>query len=317
MPEERRYSSSDLKRQLCWDDLDQDYLRQIVGLAKIEDLAGAGLKNPPNQLGDVTTVLMPEGANGTARLIARESLIVCGLGLAPLILEAYGGTAQFKTDLKDGDPVAAGESLGSFSGSATALLQAERIILNFLQHLTGIATETRKYVDAIGSGKTVLLDTRKTLPGYRVLQKYAFACGGGYNHRIGLFDRVMLKDNHLAVAGASQGNRLSETVRLALNTCTNLPIEVEVDRLDQIQPVLDAGADIILLDNFTINELKAAINLIGDRACTEASGNIRLNSLSELSTLGLDFISTGAPVHQSTWKDIGLDWHPTIPAKPE
>lgn len=308
MPEKRRYNQSDFKKQLCWNELDTDYLRQIIGLAKIEDLAGAGMIDRPNQLGDVTTALMPEGSDGEAQLVAREPLIACGLSLLPLILEAYGGTAQFETALKDGAPVTANEPLGKFSGSAIALLQAERVMLNFLQHLTGIATETRKYVDAIEPSKTALLDTRKTLPGYRALQKYAFACGGGYNHRMGLFDRIMLKDNHLAVVGATKGDQLSETVRIARKTCVDIPIEVEVDRFDQLHPVLEAGADIILLDNFSSEELKRALELIGDQALSEASGNIRLESLEELSTLGLDFISTGAPVHQSTWKDIGLDW---------
>ena len=308
MPEKRRYSQSDLKKQLRWNDIDTDYLRQIIGLAKIEDLAGAGLAERPSQLGDVTTALMPESTNGTAHLIAREPLIVCGLELVPLILEAYGGTVHFEAGLKDGSPVNKGESLGKFNGLAVSLLQAERVILNFLQHLSGIATQTRHYADVLKSSKTALLDTRKTLPGYRVLQKYAVACGGGYNHRMGLFDRVMLKDNHLAVTGATNGNRLSETVRLARKTCVDIPIEVEVDRLDQIPPVLDASADIILLDNFSNDELRQALDLIGDQALSEASGNIRLDSLEEMATLGLDFISTGAPVHQSTWKDIGLDW---------
>ena len=308
MSEERRYDLSDFKKQLRWSDLDTDYLRQIIGLAKTEDLAGAGLMNRSPQVGDVTTALMPEGANGTARLIAKEPLILCGLELIPLVLEAYDGTIRFETDFKDGDRVKADESPGMFTGSAISLLQAERVILNFLQHLAGIATETRKYADALKPGKTVLLDTRKTLPGYRVLQKYAFACGGGYNHRIGLFDRVMLKDNHLAVSRATTDDRLSETVRLARKTCADIPIEVEVDRLDQIQPLLNAGADIILLDNFSNDELRQALEQIDDQAFTEASGNIRLDSLTELSTIGLDFISTGAPIHQSTWKDIGLDW---------
>lgn len=308
MPDNRRYNPVDLRKQLCWNDLDTDYLRQIIGLAKIEDLAGAGLVNRPAQLGDITTALMPEGANGIAQLVAREPLVICGLELVTLILETYNNKVDFNTDFKDGDPVAAGTPVGTFSGSAISLLQAERVILNFLQHLSGIATETRKYVDTLHSGKTVLLDTRKTLPGYRVLQKYAFASGGGCNHRIGLFDRVMLKDNHLAVTRATQEDRLSRMVRLARNTCADIPVEVEVDTLDQIQPVLDAGADIILLDNFSIEELKQAIELIGDQACTEASGNIRLDSLAELSALDLDFISTGAPIHQSTWKDISLDW---------
>ncbi|MFQ3225408.1 MAG: nicotinate-nucleotide pyrophosphorylase (carboxylating) [Lentimonas sp.] len=308
MSTERRYTHTDFRTQLNWADLDSDYLRQLVGLAKIEDLAGAGLAARPERLGDVTTALMPEGATGTAQLTAREGMIVCGLGLVQLALDAYGEGCTFEPSIQDGGSLAAGDAIGKLSGPSGPLLQAERIILNFLQHLCGVATETRAYVEALGQSDTVLLDTRKTLPGYRVLQKYAFACGGGYNHRIGLFDRVMLKDNHLAVAGATGGDRLTQTVSLARGACEGLAIEVEVDTLEQIPPVLEAGADIILLDNFSEQDLKAAIELIGDRACTEASGGIQIDTLATLGTLGLDFISTGAPVHQSTWKDIGLDW---------
>ncbi|MGJ8649073.1 MAG: carboxylating nicotinate-nucleotide diphosphorylase [Opitutaceae bacterium] len=308
MSHDRRYSKDTFLTRLAWDDLDHDYLRQLAGLAKIEDLAGAGLAVRPARLGDVTTALMPEGAQGSAQLTAREPLIVCGLGLIPIVLNTYDENCSFEPSSKDGDSLQKGDILGTLHGPSGPLLQAERVILNFLQHLSGIATETNAYVQALEGSDTALLDTRKTLPGYRVLQKYAFACGGGHNHRIGLFDRVMLKDNHLAVAGATEGNRLTNTVSLAVNACEDLAIEVEVDALDQIPPVLDAGADIILLDNFTNDELEAAIRLIDGRACTEASGGITQSSLQQLGTLGLDFISTGAPIHQSRWKDIGLDW---------
>jgi nicotinate-nucleotide pyrophosphorylase (carboxylating) len=308
MSDQARYSKQTFQTRLAWPDLDTDYLRQLVGLAKIEDLAGAGLANRPTRLGDMTTALMPEGARGEAQLTAREPLTICGLGLVQVVLDSYGADGQFEPKVRDGDSLRTGAVIGIVSGDASALLQAERVILNFLQHLSGIATETRRYADALGDSPTALLDTRKTLPGYRVLQKYAFACGGGYNHRIGLFDRVMLKDNHLAVAGATGGNRLTETVALAVNTCEDLAIEVEVDALDQIPPVLEAGADIILLDNFSLADLRTAIRLIDGRACTEASGGIQIDTLLALGELGLDFISTGAPVHQSTWKDIGLDW---------
>ena len=296
------------KKRLKWEDLDQDYLRQIVGLAKIEDLAGAGLVARPARLGDVTTALMPEGANGNAQLTAREPLTTCGLGLVPIILESYGADCSFEPQVADGDLLKKDEVIGNLCGNATILLQAERVILNFLQHLSGIATKTRSYTEALKDSGTLLLDTRKTLPGYRVLQKYAFACGGGYNHRIGLFDRVMLKDNHLAVTGATSDKRLSDTVTTAVNTCEDLAIEVEVDELEQILPILEAGADIILLDNFSMGDLREAIKLIDGRAYSEASGGIRISDLEELGKLDLDFISTGAPIHQSTWKDIGLDW---------
>ncbi|PXA05485.1 carboxylating nicotinate-nucleotide diphosphorylase [Coraliomargarita sinensis] len=308
MTSQPRYTREDLCTRLQWSDLDTDYLRQLIGLAKIEDLAGAGLAKRPERLGDVTTALMPENVRGHARLVARGPLVICGLGLVGLTLEAYGEGCQFEAACSDGDCLESGDVIGTMQGDAAAMLQAERVLLNFLQHLSGIATETRAYVDALGTSGTVLLDTRKTLPGYRVLQKFAFASGGGVNHRIGLFDRVMLKDNHLAVAGATGGKRLVEAVALARQTCEGLPIEVEVDRIDQIEPVLEAGADIILLDNFTTEELQSAVERIDGAACTEASGGIQLEALSELGQLGLDFISTGAPVHQSTWKDIGLDW---------
>ena len=308
MGNEARYSKDTFQTRLDWLDLDPDYLRQLVGLAKIEDLAGAGLANRPERLGDVTAALMPEGATGKAQLAAREPLTICGLGLVQTTLDSYGQDCLYEATAEDGQAVDQGEVIGILSGSSTVLLQAERVILNFLQHLSGVATEARLYVDALGGSPSVLLDTRKTLPGYRVLQKYAFACGGGYNHRIGLFDRVMLKDNHLAVAGATGGNRLSETVALAVNTCEDIPVEVEVDTLEQIIPALEAGADIILLDNFNPPELKQAVSMIEGRAWTEASGGITLDSLPALGDLGLDFISTGAPVHQSRWKDIGLDW---------
>lgn len=304
----RPYTRDDLCTRLSWDDLDPDYLRQLIGLAKIEDLAGAGLAERPTRLGDVTTALLPEGASGQAQLVAREPMVLCGLGLVPATLEAYGEGCSVNASVADGDWLSAGDVIAVVEGDASAMLQAERVLLNFLQHLSGIATETRAYVDAMGATETVLLDTRKTLPGYRVLQKYAFARGGGVNHRIGLFDRVMLKDNHLEVAGASSGDRLAEAVELARKTCEGLPIEVEVDRLDQITPVLESGADIILLDNFSTEALEQAIALIGGRACTEASGGIQIETLPALAQLGLDFISTGAPVHQSRWKDIGMDW---------
>ncbi len=303
-----RYSKDTFKTRLAWGDLDPDYLRQLVGLGKIEDLAGAGLTNRPERLGDVTTALMPEGATGQAQLTAREPLTICGLGLIQAVLDSYGEGCSFTAESHDGDSLQAGDRIGVLSGPSGSLLQAERVMLNFLQHLSGIATETNDYVEALKGSETALLDTRKTLPGYRVLQKYAFACGGGYNHRIGLFDRVMLKDNHLAVAGATGGNRLTETVALAVDHFDGLAIEVEVDTLEQIQPVLDAGADIIMLDNFSVDALKEAVALIGDQATTEASGGITLETLPKLGALGLDFISTGAPIHQSRWKDIGLDW---------
>jgi nicotinate-nucleotide pyrophosphorylase (carboxylating) len=306
--QQRRFSKQQLAARLKWQDMDADYLRQLVGLGKIEDLAGAGLAARPELFGDVTSMLMPEGGKGSAALVARVGGIVCGLPLIAMVLAAYGEGFEVECAVEDGMPMEPGLKLATIAGPAIGLLQAERVMLNFLQHLSGIASETRLYVDALDGSATCLLDTRKTTPGYRVLEKYAVACGGGYNHRIGLFDRIMLKDNHLRVAGCVAGEALTEAVRAARSVAKTLAVEVEIDTLAQLEPVLQAGADVVLLDNFTTADLSSAVAQNAGRAYLEASGGITLERLPELAALGLDFISTGALVHQSRWCDIGLDW---------
>lgn len=301
--------SDALLKRLTWDDLDLAHLRRLVAMARDEDLAGLGLRQPPRVTGDRSTGSLTRAPRaGRADLVARQPLTVCGLPLLPLVLNAYEGSATVQVQSRDGASVPAGTVLATLSGDPRTLLAAERVLLNFLQRLSGVATQTRSYVDALGPGRTRLLDTRKTTPGYRMLEKYAVACGGGWNHRLGLFDRVMLKDNHLALLGAP--GDLAAAVRSARTAAPDLPVEVEVDRLDQIAPVLAAGADVILLDNFTPARLRRALALIGGRALTEASGGVTLRSLPGLAGLGLDFVSTGALVHRSVWVDIGLDWHP-------
>jgi len=203
-------------------------------------------------------------------------------------------------------PLAPGTRLATLTGDPRTLLSAERVLLNFLQRLSGVATTTARHVAALGPGPTRLLDTRKTTPGYRMLEKYAVACGGAWNHRLGLFDRVMLKDNHLALLGSADD--LAAAITRAKNAAPDLPVEVEIDRLDQLPPVLAAGADIILLDNLSPARLRPALALIAGRAITEASGGITLKTLPRYANLGLDFVSTGALVHQAPWADIGLDW---------
>ncbi len=299
--------SESLLHRLSWDDLDLAYLRRLIEMARDEDLAGLGLRQPPREAGDHSTgSLATAPRTAQADLVARQDLTVCGLPLLTLILHAYGGRTHVQFRARDGARLQRGDVLASLSGDPRILLSAERVALNFIQRLSGIATLTRRYVDALGEGRTRLLDTRKTTPGYRMLEKYAVACGGGWNHRLGLFDRVMLKDNHLALLGSTDD--LAAAVTRARRHAPKLPIEVEVDRLDQIPPVLKAGADVILLDNFTPARLRRALALIDGRALTEASGGITLTRLPRLAGLGLDFISTGALVHQSVWVDIGLDW---------
>lgn len=298
-----------LCQRIAWNDLDPDAMRRLIRLARAEDVQGAGLRRPPRRTGDVTTrALVDRTARGRAEIRARTAMVVCGLRLLPLILEVYGGALRATPNVHDGDEVRAGVVLARLSGSAARLLEAERVLLNFLQHLSGIATHTASYVRALGRSRTRLLDTRKTTPGFRLLEKYAVACGGAWNHRLGLFDLVLIKDNHLAAAGATRGERLAAAVRQARAHTPDLVIEVEVDRLDQIPPVLEAGADMVLLDNFAVPQLRRAIALCRGRARTEASGGVTLRALPGLARLGLDFISSGALVHQSTWVDIGLDW---------
>jgi nicotinate-nucleotide pyrophosphorylase (carboxylating) len=296
-----------LLKRLTWDDLDIAALRRFIELARDEDLSGLGLLAKPKLTGDLSTAALATAPRqGSADLVVREPLVACGLPLIPLILSAYGGNASVQPRARDGRFLAKGDILATLTGDPRVLLSAERVILNFLQRLSGIATQTRTYVAALGEGRTRLLDTRKTTPGYRMLEKYAVACGGGWNHRLGLFDRVMLKDNHLALLGSTDD--LASAVTRAKKAAPELPVEVEVDEMAQIPPVLAAGADVILLDNFAPARIKKAVALIGGRAFTEASGGITLKTLPRFADLGLDFVSTGALVHQSVWVDIGLDW---------
>ncbi len=335
-----RAAAARLLHRLTWADLDPVYLRRLIAMARDEDLAGLGLRIRPGRTGDQSTSalagawLRPAKSAATrssrprfaqADLVAREALVACGLPLIPLILSAYPGRAKVRFRVRDGGAVAAGDVLATLSGHPASLLAAERVILNFIQRLSGIATHTRGFVTALGDRHTHLLDTRKTTPGHRMLEKYAVACGGGWNHRLGLFDRVMLKDNHLAVLGfttapAAKGrlspsplqrpSALASAVAASRRAAPALPVEVEVDALAQIPAVLAAGADVILLDNFTPAQIRRAVALIAGRACTEASGGITLQRISRYAGLGLSFISTGALVHHSVWGDIGLDWRP-------
>jgi len=295
--------------RISWDELDTAYLRQLVTLAREEDLAGAGLARPVTP-GDVTTSALVGSAPARADFAARQPMTVCGLELLPIIFENFGAGCEIVSarGVRDGVAVSKGTVLATVTGPAATLLTAERTALNFFQKLSGIATQTARHVAALGNSRTKLLDTRKTTPGFRMLEKYAVACGGGWNHRLGLFDRVLIKDNHLAAAHATAGGRLAAAVSLARARHPKLLIECEVDALEQIPPVLDAGADVVLLDNFKPAELEKAVALIDRRAQTEASGGVTLESLPEMSRLGLDYISCGALVHHAVWADIGLDW---------
>lgn len=305
---------SHLVRRIDWTDIDENYIVRLVENARAEDIEGAGLKCPPKDGRDITTLTLTPDTSTCAKLVSRRDMVVCGMHLVPIVLDVYSATVgagekcRFTPAVRDGEKLAAGESLGAIEGGARVVLQAERIMLNFLQRLSGVATLTAQYVEALGADtRTKLLDTRKTTPGLRVLEKYAFACGGGYNHRMGLFDRVMLKDNHLAAAHAVEGGHLAEAVKIARAKNPDFAVEVEVDSVSQIQPVLDAGADVIMLDNFRFDDMRKAVDMIGDRAWVEVSGGVNISTLPEIAKIAPDFVSSAAPVHSSAWIDIGLD----------
>ena len=297
-----------LIRRLRWDELDRAWLLRFAELAREEDLAGLGLARRPARPGDPSAALLVGAERARARVVARRPLVLAGLGLLEVVFAAYGGRCRATPLVADGQHVPAGTAVAEVEGPAAELLSAERILLNFLQRLCGVATHTRAHVLALGSSPTKLLDTRKTTPGFRMLEKYAVGQGGGHNHRLGLFDRIMVKDNHLAADGAIAGERLTSLVRRARAERPDLLVEVEVDRLDQLAPVLAAGADVVLLDNFSLNDLREAIPLLRGRAWSEVSGGVSLDSLPQIGALAPDFVSSGALTHAAPWCDLGLDW---------
>lgn len=297
-----------LIRRLRWDELDRSWLLRFAEFAREEDLAGLGLAERPLRAGDPSAALLAGSARARARVVARHPLVLAGLGLLDVVFAAYGGRCHAKPLAYDGQFVPAGTAVAEVEGPAAELLSAERVLLNFLQRLCGVATRTREHVLALGSSPTRLLDTRKTTPGFRMLEKYAVGQGGGYNHRLGLFDRIMVKDNHLAAGGATAGERITKLVRRARESRADLLVEVEVDRLDQIDPVLAAGADVILLDNFPVADLRVAIPRLRGLAWSEVSGGVSLDSLPLLGALAPDFVSSGGLTHAAPWCDLGLDW---------
>ena len=297
-----------LVRRLRWSDVDPIWIRQLVTMARDEDLAGAGLVSRPFRPGDPSAELLKNAGRARAALVARRDLTVAGIQLLEIIFSVYESTCQVLLKTKDGDSVSAGTVLAEVEGPAHELLTAERVLLNFLQRLCGVATMTQSHVKALGSSSTKLLDTRKTTPGFRMLEKYAVGQGGGYNHRLGLYDRIMVKDNHLAAGDASVATRLTALVLLARQARPDLLVEVEVDQLEQIEPVLKAGADMILLDNFSLPQLREAVSTVGARAWCEVSGGVNLETLPAIGEIAPDFVSAGALTHAANWSDIGLDW---------
>ena len=274
-------------------------IRQAVKAALAEDIG----------TGDVTSLAtVPKSAQCVAVMRAREPLVVAGLALAEGAFRELSRSVKIKAPVQDGHRAEVGEVLLEVSGSARAILGAERVALNFVQRLSGVATSTAQYVAAVRGTKAQILDTRKTTPGWRLLEKYAVACGGGKNHRLGLHDMILIKDNHLAALKDAKPNAVAAAVARARAKYPELLVEVEADTLAQVAQAVAAGADIILLDNMTTARLRQAVRLVAGRAQTEASGGVTLKTVGAIARSGVDFISVGAITHSARAVDIGLDF---------
>lgn len=249
-----------------------------------------------------TNAVMPEDKNGRADLICKQDGIICGLGIFERTFKLLDENSHFETDVKDGDFVKKGQVIGVIYGDIKALLSGERTGLNYLQRMSGIATITKEYATALEGYKTVLLDTRKTTPNMRPFEKYAVTVGGGKNHRYNLSDGVLLKDNHIGAAGS-----ITKAIEMAKAYAPFVrKIEIETETLEQVQEAVDAGADIIMLDNMDNETMKKAVELIGGRAETECSGNVTKERLKEIAEIGVDFVSCGALTHSAPIMDISL-----------
>jgi nicotinate-nucleotide pyrophosphorylase (carboxylating) len=254
--------------------------------------------------GDLTTdAIIDPHARGKAVLLAREQMILAGLPVFSMVFALLDPELEFEYRYQDGATIQKDEAICYISGRLASILKAERTALNFLQRMSGIATLTNDYVSNAGPGKARILDTRKTAPGLRALDKYSVKMGGGFNHRIGLFDGVLIKDNHIAAAGS-----ISKAVSLARsNSPHTVKVEVEVETLPGVQEALDSGADIILLDNMPMDKLKQAVRIINRKALVEVSGGVTLGTIAEIAEIGVDFISVGALTHSVKAVDLSLE----------
>ena len=274
-------------------------IRASVQLALAEDIGR----------GDATTLAtVPAAATAKAVMSAREPLVVAGIQFAEIAFRELSPKIKIQKLFHDGQRANRDETLLKISGSARAILSAERVALNFVQRLSGVATATAQFADAVKGTRAKILDTRKTTPGWRRFEKYAVACGGGKNHRLGLFDLILIKDNHLVALQNERPNAIAAAIRRARKEFPKLKVEVEADTLEQVAQATDAGADIILLDNMTAGQLRQAVKIVRGRAQTEASGGVNLKTVRAIAATGVDFISVGAITHSARAVDIGLDF---------
>jgi len=258
---------------------------------------------------DVTTrALVQPDQWGAGVIIAKDDGIIAGLPVAAAAMTALDAEVAFDTLVADGDRVSAGARLAEIEGNLASLLVAERVALNFLQRLSGVATLTREFVDAVVGTKAIILDTRKTTPGLRQLERYAVRCGGGQNHRFNLASGVLIKDNHIAAVRSRGIDDLSDVVTLARNIVPHtMKIEIEVTNLAMLKEALEGGADIILLDNMTVDEIRTCVEFVAGRALLEASGNVTIDNVRAIAATGVDYISVGRLTHSAPSLDISLD----------
>jgi nicotinate-nucleotide pyrophosphorylase (carboxylating) len=277
----------------------------FISPLEIEAAVTRALEEDLGRAGDITsTATVPEDARGRAAVVARKPGVIAGLPLVEAAFRRLSPQIEIEPHGRDGMTVKPGAGLMTISGNARAILSAERTALNFLGHLSGIATGTAEFVKRIAHTKARVICTRKTTPGLRALEKYAVRCGGGFNHRFGLDDAVLIKDNHIAVAGG-----IRAVLAGAKAACGHLvKIEIEVDSLDQLKEVLDVGlADVVLIDNFDLDSMRQAVAMVAGRLVIEASGGITLDSAAAIAETGVDYLSSGALTHSAQSLDIGLD----------
>lgn len=294
----RRYTTNSFDRK------EQDAARALIALAIQEDL---------NDAGDITSQLaISEDETARVAINARQAGIVCGLPVAAMVLREIDSSLKIEIETRDGTAVEAGETIATVSGPTRELLIAERTVLNFLTHLSGIASLTNRFVQEVAGTSAAILDTRKTHPGFRLLEKYAVRCGGGQNHRVGLYDAVLIKDNHLAARKKSHPEQSpAEFLQFARKTCPDTIIEVEVDTLEQLQQMIPGNPDIILLDNMSNDLLKQAVKIRDERnphILLEASGGVTLQTVRQIAQTNVDRISVGSLTHSAVAFDIGFDW---------
>ena len=255
--------------------------------------------------GDITALLTPENEQATANILSRENMILAGQPWVNALIQAFDANVQITWLKQDGDQVEANEVFLQLSGSARSLLTVERPALNFIQTLSAVATKTAQYVQQLEGLNTKLLDTRKTLPGLRIAQKYAVAVGGGQNHRLGLFDAFLIKENHIMAAGG-----ITQAIQQAHQITPNKPVEVEVETWDELNQALEAGADIVMLDNFSQQQMIDAVKHVAGRCKLEASGNITIENLRHVATTGVDYISMGVLTKDVTAIDLSMRFNP-------